>query len=209
MIAEPSTFETGGWIFWIRDSTCGVMVYGEPEDFAIGDYVDVRGWLRVTNGNYFFPETGLGTLGDVAVENGGVTLKGGQGNHLPEVITAREFCGNRERYGGSLVSIEDLSVTSLASSEAGDWFTWVHSGSDSIVVYLDGDTGCSLKQEPGTTVTITGLVIRMKTSSGFADSPSWCITPRCMDDIESESRYSLVSRQTWSELKSGFFNNQD
>ncbi len=206
VIAEPSTFETGGWIFWIRDHTCGVMVYGEPEDLSVGDYVDVRGWLRVTNGSYFFPETGLATLGDVAVENGGTILRGKRDNQQPVVIAAEEFCSNREMYSGNLVTIGGLSVTSPASSEGGNLFFRLHNGSDSIIVYLDEDTGCSLEHEPGTSITITGMVIRMRTPSRFADSPSWCIAPRWVDDIESETRYSNVARRMWGEIKLGFFN---
>jgi hypothetical protein len=206
VIAEPSTFETGGWIFWIRDTSCGVMVYGEQEDVTIGDYLDVRGWLRVTNGNYFFPETGLATLGDVAVENGGITVRGRYGSDQPVVITAADFCNDQARYGGSLVTVPDLLVTPLVSSDDSDVFVRLENAGDSIAVYLDADTGCSLEQAPGTCLTITGVVVRMKTPPGFAASPSWCIAPRWADDISGGNRYSKVGHQAWGGLKASFVN---
>jgi hypothetical protein len=204
VIAEPSTFETGGWIFWIRDHDCGVMVYGEPEDFTVGDYVDVRGWLRITNGDYSFPETGLATLGDIAVENGGTTVRGRRGSDAPEVLTAAEFCAEEERYGGCLVTVSDVIVRAPVSSGDGDVFVRVENGDDSLVLYLDADTGCIVDDAPGTRITLTGVVVSMKMPPGFGGSPTWCIAPRCAEDIASGTPYAAVSSRPWGNIKAGF-----
>ena len=62
VIAEPSTYEPGGYLFWIRDSLCGTMVHGKGQTVDIGDSVEIYGFVRITTGIHSFPETGFRPL---------------------------------------------------------------------------------------------------------------------------------------------------
>ena len=204
VIAEPSTYETDGWVFWIRQAGCGVMVYGEQEDFRLGDSVRVWGWLRLTNANYFFPETGLATHGDIAVENGGVTFIGRSYDLEPLPVSAARFCCNPEDYGGNLISLEPLFVTASLCSTGGDRYVQLRNGADTLVAYIDGDTGCPAYIETYTWLSLTGIVARMRLPSGSAHSHIWCIAPRCADDIVITNSHTTVSEMPWGKVKSGF-----
>jgi hypothetical protein len=204
IIAEPSTYETGGWIFWMRGRTCGIMVYGEQEALAIGDSVEVRGWLRITNGEYFFPETGLATLGDIAIENGGVMLLGRSRNHRPVDLLTAEFCDDPQTYGGNLVTITGLVETPGVHSHDGDIFFRLVSGSDSVIVCIDQDIGVVTVPEPATCIRLTGIVTSMKLPSGFGVSPSWCIAPRSPADLVSYTCPSVMRPVYWGGLKADF-----
>ena len=208
VIAEPSTYETGGWIFWIRQPGCGVMVYGEQETLLLCDSVRVRGWLRLTNADYFFPETGLATQGDIAVENGGVTLIGRSYDREPLAVTAARFCSDPAAYGGNLISLDHIIVTAAACSVGSDRYVNLRNGADTLVAYIDGDTGCQADIEAYTWLSMTGIVTRMKLPPGFAHSPAWCIAPRCDDDIVITNSHTTVSEMPWGKVKSCFGNDQ-
>jgi hypothetical protein len=201
VIAEPSTFEIGGWIFWIRDGQCGIMVYGEQEALAIGDSVMVTGWLRITNGGYFFPGTGLATLGDLAIENGGTAIMGGGQDHLPLDISAADFCAAPGEYGGNLVRLEGLSAASYCYGETGDLFMRLADGDDSLVVYIDGDTGCMVDPGADSCFTLTGIVTRINTPDGISASPAWCVGPRRPCDIVQVDCSSDPRELSWGKLK--------
>jgi hypothetical protein len=204
VIAEPSTYETGGWIFWMRDRTCGIMVYGEQETLSIGDSVDVRGWLRITNGEYFFPETGLATLGDIAIENGGVVVTGRSHNHQPVDIRPVDYCDDPQAYGGNLIRITGLVPARRAFYDGGDVWLWLSAGTDSLIAYIDRDIGHPALPEPTACIGITGIVTRMRPPSGFAVSPAWCIAPRSPGDLVSYTCPSVTTPLCWGKLKAGF-----
>jgi hypothetical protein len=204
VIAEPSTYETGGWIFWIRDQPCGVMVYGEQETFRLGDSVVVTGWVRHTNGNLFFPQTGLATLGDVAIENGGTAFEGRTYCREPVVVTPDRFCRTPEAYGGNLVRLESLIATPAACHDDGDHFVKLHRGQDTLVLYVDRDTGCPTYPGPYSCVSVTGIVIRLKVPCSFTPSPTWCVAPRCAEDLVIRGWSTCVSKMPWGGVKAGF-----
>lgn len=204
VIAEPSTYETGGWIFWIRDHSCGVMVYGEQEVFGLGDSIEVKGWVRLTNGNYLFEEGGLATLGDVAVENGGISRRGTNANCEPVVIEPARYCSNPRAYGGSLITLDGLKVTPAACSCGGNHYFKLFKGGDTLVVYIDCDTGCPTYLEPLSCLSVTGIVARMSVPSGFAPTPTWCLAPRCSDDIETFDCVTEASDMPWGRIKADF-----
>jgi hypothetical protein len=205
VIAGPSTYETGGWIFWVRDRTCGMMIYGEQETLAIGDSVDVVGWVRLTNGNYFFPETGFATLGDVAIENAGVTLRGRGHNHRPLCVLPASYCCEPEAYGGNLIKIEGLHVTMRVWLDDGDVLIRLAAGEDSLLLYIDRDIQCAAVPQPGMRVCVTGIVTRMRVPTGFASSPSWCVAPRSSDDILIYGCSPAIDPICWGEIKAGFY----
>ena len=204
VIAEPFTYETGGWLFWIRQSTCGLLVYGEEECLALGDSVEVRGWLRGTNGNCFFEETGLATSGDVAIENGGVWIIGESTDYRPITVSSSEFSRCPEAYGGNLVCVSGCYPTTCMLDRNGDLFLWLRSGCDSMPVYLDADTGCTIGPNRRGCYSITGIVTRMKNPPGFAPSPLWCIAPRHMEDIAVCGCHTGTLGVSWGSLKPCF-----
>jgi hypothetical protein len=201
VIVEPSTFETGGWLFWIRAQECGILTYGEPEEFVLGDSVQVRGCVRLTNGNYFFPETGLATLGDIAIENMGVSLRGRNNSVQPRPLTVPDFKDHLSAYGGNLVIFHGLSASSWIGDKSGNLFAFFHDGLDSIMVYMDKDTGCSIDFDLPGCYSITGVITSMKTPQDFAPSPSWCIAPRGTGDITPSGCFSENVRESWSAVK--------
>jgi hypothetical protein len=205
VIAEPSTYETGGRIFWVRERACGIMIYGKQETLAIGDSVDVTGWVRLTNGDYLFPERGLASLGDIAIENAGVTVRGRSPNHRPLIIPPAAYCGSPGACGGNLVRIEGLCVTAGGCIDDGDAFLRLAAGEDSLLIYVDRDIGCVAVPEPGMCVCITGIVTRMKIPAGFASSPAWCVAPRSSKDIETCASSPAIEPTCWGELKTGFY----
>jgi hypothetical protein len=205
VIAGPSTYETGGWLFWLREGPCGILVYGEPEVLALGDSVEAAGWLRRTNGNYFFPETGLATLGDLAVENAGVGRVGHSRDTAPLAIAVEEFRHRPEAYGGNLVALAGLRPVFAAQDENGDTFVRMASDGDSILAYIDGDTGVPAVLgigSPGEACyDVTGIAVRMRAPAALGPSPQWCIAPRDAGDVGTTECSSGAAAARWGAIK--------
>jgi len=204
VIAEPSTYETGGWLFWIRTGSCGVLVYGEQETYQLGDSVSVKGWLRCTNGNYFFPETGLATLGDIAIENGGTRRIKSGCNHDPLNVYPPDFSSHPEIYGGNLIRVALVEPDHRVYREGEDIFIRLYFATDSLNLYIDGDIGLETDIRRLRCLVVTGIVVRMKTPPNFAPSPTWCIAPRCPQDIIAIDEHSTDVRVAWGRLKALF-----
>jgi hypothetical protein len=202
VIAEPSTFETGGRLFWIRDGRCGIMVCGKHEDLCIGDSVETSGWVRVTNGDCFFPESGLATLGDIALECADAQLRGKGGDYEPIQVSPSEFVSSPESYGGNLISLTAPLQVMHVVSAGKDRFVRLLCREVSLPVYLDGDTSCWM--EEGKCYTVTGIVTRMKSPEAFGSSPSWCVAPRGGDDVVDANCMASTRRIPWGSVKAGF-----
>jgi hypothetical protein len=202
VIVEPSTYETGGWLFWIRHRGCGILVYGEPENLSLGDSVAVSGWVRISNGNYSFPETGLATLGDVTLESRRVWRIGGGGCPDPEIVPVVDLAACPARWGGNLIALgRSVRVTRVAPSGP-DEVAWARCGTDSIVVYIDGDTGCRIAG--GRCYHLAGVVARMMMPPGSATSQVWCLVPRCPGDIAEAACSTDLKPTAWGHLKSRY-----
>jgi hypothetical protein len=204
VIAGPSTYETGGWLFWLREGACGILVYGEQEVLAVGDSVEVGGCLRLTNGNYFFPETGLATLGDLAIENMRVAARGTSDNIAPLIVTADGVSSRPEAYAGNLVSVAGLRIAFSVSDHNGDLFARMAYDSDSLTIYLDRDTGIVPTFGTGTCYNVTGIVVRMKAPPGLGCSALWCIAPRRVSDLAATECSSRLRAATWGGVKTSY-----
>jgi hypothetical protein len=202
VIAEPSTYETGGWLFWIRQGSCGILVYGEQEGFALGDSVEAGGCLRVTNGRYFFPETGLATLGDLAIENMGTGFRGRSENVSPALVSASKFAADPAACGGDLVTIPHLLVGNSASDGNGDTFVQAGCDSDSVTIYIDADIEASPAPLLGRCYAVTGIAVRMMTPAQLGSGPAWCVAPRNRADLVLLDCSSATVTTTWGSLKS-------
>lgn len=204
VIAEPSTYETGGWLFWVRQAGCGILVYGEQESLRLGDSVCVHGWLRLTNGNYFFPETGLATLGDVAIENAGVRVMCRTRSPLPHPVTTSALNRFPERYGGNLIRVPGLTRIGRRTDQGGDSFVWFRGARDSVLLYLDADTGCAFEPDDQVRIAVTGILVRMDPPPDIAHSPTWCLAPRNPGDIVVQVSGTAIEEVSWSDVKTGF-----
>ncbi|MFC1800084.1 hypothetical protein ACFL2Z_04130 [Candidatus Eisenbacteria bacterium] len=204
VIAEPSTYETGGWLFWVRHSGCGILVYGEQASLRLGDSVRVGGWLRLTNGGYFFPETGLASLGDVAIGSAGVRVIGRADSPSPNPVTTSMLSRCPERYGGDLIRVPGLTRVGHSADRGNDSFVWMRGLRDSVLLYFDGDTGCVLEPGDQVRIAVTGILIRMDPPGGIAQSPSWCLAPRSPGDIVVQERGTATAKISWGDVKQGF-----
>jgi hypothetical protein len=201
VIAEPSTYETGGWVFWVREAGCGVMVYGEPECLSTGDVVEVHGQVRVTNGGYFFPVTGLATQGDISIENQGITPRGGSGDVEPEVVAASSFTARPGHYGGRLAVLGPLSTVSHLEDSKGNTWVMMQVEGNPITVYLDADIECFPVTEAGAEFRVTGIVVSMRLPEALGGGEGWCLAPRGPGDIVPEGPATSNDLATWGAIK--------
>jgi hypothetical protein len=206
VIAEPSTYETGGWLFWIRDGACGMMIYGEEERLSLGDSVEVIGCLRRANGAYSFPETGLAMTGDLAIENMGVTRRGRGCDIEPVCIEARRFSAQPRLYAGNLVSVSGLRFIWAAPDSVGNLFIRAAADGDTITVYLDADTGIAPGPAPAGCWIVSGIAVRMKAPQAFGSRARWCIAPRSQNDLVAGDCGAATETTTWGRLKSATTN---
>ena len=204
VIAEPSTFEGAGRVFWIRSQSCGIMIFGERESLSIGDSVIVDGRLSAAGVDEVFSDIGLLPLRDVAIEKRGVIPIGKGLDWQPLIVSARDFARRPEAYGGNLITLPALPAGSLTATDAGDICAWLLDGTDSVLTYLDNDTGCAINIEPGICLVITGIVIQLFPLDGFAQPVSWCVAPRNQDDILTVRCSSPREPTSWGNLKFRF-----
>jgi hypothetical protein len=204
VIAEPSTYETNGWLFWIRHAGCGILIYGRRESLRLGDSIRVEGKLRLTDGGFPFPETDLATMGDVAIENAGVSLSGAAAPPSPLPVTAPMLSRCPECYGGNLIRVPGLTRVGHSANQGDDSFVWMRGFRDSVLLYFDADTGCVLEPGDQVRIAVTGILIRMNTPGGIAPSPSWCLAPRSQGDILVQVRGTAAAGMSWGDVKQGF-----
>jgi hypothetical protein len=201
VIAEPSTFGGGGRIFWVRGGACGIMVCGRGRSLDTGETVVVEGTVRRTDGGHLFPQSGIASLGDVAIEGERTLLLSSGSDPKPVDVRAAELACNPETHGGNLVRVTGLCPTPIRVSQGPDLFMRLTDGADSVNVYVDGDTSCDLDVCRGSN-TITGIVVRIEIPMAFGASPGWCLAPRTQDDIIPGG--TAVTFSSWSELKRRF-----
>ena len=204
VIVEPSTFDTGQCLFWIREGGCGILVYGEHGNLRLGDSVTARGWLNLSNVTCFLPDVGLASLRDVALANGNVALMAGGCDYEPLEVPPRGYTNCPACYSGNIVTLTlPVKVSTVINVHGGE-AAWVSCDNDSFVVYLDSDTGCSIVC--GRCYLITGVVATMSLPAGLTTDAIWCVVPRCSADIV-EANCSTGCRSTsWAALKNQFSN---
>jgi hypothetical protein len=202
VISEPSTFETEGRLFWIREGGCGILVYGEPESLRLGDSVVVTGWVRMPGCNCIWPEMGLATMGDVAIESKDVNLKVSDGDHEPTYVSSEGFVDSAAVWAGTLVRLNSpVEVTGVVSTREGD-FAWARCGHDSFIVYVDVDTDCSVAD--GRCYLLTGVVASIRLTCGTGGSSAWCLVPRDPGDMIEAGCSSRLMSIRWGCLKSRY-----
>jgi hypothetical protein len=206
VIAEPSTYETGGRLFWIRDGGCGILVYGQQESFLLGDSVRIEGWLRETSGGCFSSETGVAILGDVAIEKAGADLIAGGEAPSPRPVTAPVLSRCPRRYAGSLIRVPGLTRIGHSARRGSDEFVWMRGFGDSVLLYFDSDAECDLEPNGQVRIAVTGVLMRMDPPGDIAPSPWWCVAPRGPLDIWVQERGTEANHFSWSGVKQEFLN---
>jgi len=202
VIVEPSTFETGGRLFWIREGRCGILVCGEPENLRLGDSVMVRGRVRLSGGGCLFPEAGPAGPYDIALAKGGTTVRYGTGDQSSLPIPPRDYAARPGDYGGNLVTLTRPVQVTRTLMAGGDEFAWAPCGGDSLIVYIDGNVSCPIVT--GRCYMVTGVVMGIVMPSGSVTSSSWCIAPRAATDVVEVGCSAACRTLSWGHLKTEY-----
>ena len=202
VIVEPSTFETGGQLFWIREGRCGILIYGDRENLRLGDSITVRGWVRRSDNSCFFSEPELAALDDVFLEPWRMTLLSSHGYCEPLRVSPEGYAACPGDFGGNLVSlIRPVRLAGIVSSE-GNKFAWASHGQDSLFIYLDGDTRCSATC--GQCYLVTGVVARIRVPLVSAMASVRCIIPRQPADFVEVGCSTDCKPTSWGQVKSKY-----
>jgi hypothetical protein len=204
VIAGPSTYDREGKLFWVRNRSCGMLVYGSAEPLRVGDSVTVDGHLRHAGRGEIFRECGLEMIGGYGVKKMGLELRGIKPNVGPIHVTLRDCCLDPWRYVGNLIAISGILFVLPAVHDGQNSFFLAGDGHDSVLVYVDGDTGIEMGPPASVCYTLTGMFIRVHAPASIAAGPVWCLAPRCQEDIVWSNCSSEASLTTWGEIKKVF-----
>lgn len=201
VIAEPSTYEKEGRLFWIRNRSCGMLVYGSAEPLRVGDSVTVDGRLRLAGRGAVFETCGLEMVDGCGIKKVGLELKGIRPNADPVPVTLRNYCKNPSMYSGNLIKILGISYLYAAAWDGESYFLLAGDGRDSIVVYVDGDTGIDAGPGGSACYSIAGIVMKMHVPASVSSEPVWCLAPRWQNDVFRSDCSSNASQSTWGKIK--------
>ncbi len=204
VIAEPSTYEREGRFFWIRNRCCGMLVYGTSELLRVGDSVAVDGRLRPAGRGEAFGACGLELIDGCGVKKVGLELKGIRPNVDPVPVALHNYCMNPSIYAGNLIRIYGLLYLWPAAWYGGNYFLLAGDGRDSIVVYVDGDTGIDVGDAGSACYTVTGIVMKVHAPACVSPQATWCIAPRSQADIVRKDCSTDASHSTWGQIKADF-----
>jgi DNA/RNA endonuclease YhcR with UshA esterase domain len=134
--------------FWIHDGTAGIKIYA-PAAPAVqrGDVIEATGLTEIAFGEF-----------EVNASTGTVTVLGTGPVPDPVVITGAELVSHD--YQGSLVTVEGLTVTTVADHSAGSSYNVTVSAPDgsSFVLRIDSDAGITTEFGVGSVYDVTGVV---------------------------------------------------
>jgi hypothetical protein len=204
VIAGPSTYEREGRLFWIRNRCCGMLVYGSAEPLRVGDSVTVDGHLRLAGRGEIFGECGLEAIDGCGVKKVGLELNGIRPNIDPVPVKLRDYCLDPWEYVGNLIEVSGIFYVLPAAQDGGNSFFMAGDGRDSVLVYVDGDTGIEIGPGASACYTLTGIIIRMHVPACVSNEPVWCLAPRFQGDIVWSSCGTEASLTTWGEIKTVF-----
>jgi hypothetical protein len=202
VVVEPSTFEFGGCLFWIRDGACGILVCGEPESLSLGDSVSVRGLIGFGGGDLVFSEMMPADLSDVILSKAGTATRYGTGDNSSVPVSPEEFVGRPSCYGGNIVTLTKPVEVIRTSRTGRSVIAWVSSGCDSLIVYANDDSSCPIL--PGRFYIITGVVMGITMCSGSATSAGWCVAPRGSVDVTEVGSSPACRTLSWGHLKTEY-----
>lgn len=205
VIAEPSTYENQGCLFWVRDSGCGIMVHSKGRSLGIGDSVEIHGYLRMTTGTNSFPEADLPTIREPALECVGLISKGLSQNCMPVGLPSSGFRDSLEAYQGNLVTISHVSIISGTPGVGGSFLIGIGGSGDSVTVFISKNTRCSVMPDHARCYDLTGIVMSLIPPSGYPLRPSLWIAPRNPGDIVPVDCCSRVSGTSWGSFKTRFY----
>jgi hypothetical protein len=204
VIAGPSTYEREGRLFWIRNRSCGMLVYGSAEPLRVGDSVTVDGHLRLAGRGEIFGECGLEAIDGCGVKKVGLELRGIRPNIDPVPVKLRDYCLDPWRYIGNLIEISDILYVQPAGRDGENSFFTAGDGRDSILVYVDGDTFIDIGPGASACYTLTGILLRVHTPACVSIEPAWCLAPRFQDDVVWTDCATEAALTTWGEIKTLF-----
>ena len=201
VIVEPSTFESGGRLFWLREGRCGIPVYGEPQNLRLGDSVAVRGRVRFVTGDLLFPESAPADLGGIVLIEDGTAALCGTGDDSPLPVLPMDFAGQPAFYDGNLITLTRPVVVDRTLRMPAGSLAWVSSGGDSLVVYVNDACGPFM---PGRLYMVSGVVMGIAMSSEWATHPGWCVAPRNSIDVIEVGCSPACRSLSWGHLKTDY-----
>lgn len=204
VIAGPSTYEREGRLFWVRNRCCGMLVYGNAEPLRVGDSVTVDGHLRLAGRGDIFGKCGLEMIDGCGVKKVDLELRGIRPNVEPAHVTLRDCCLDPWRYIGNLIAISGIHFVSPAAQDGENSFFMAGDGRDSVLVYVDGDTGIEMGPPASACYTLTGIFMRVHAPASVSIGTAWCLAPRSQDDVAWSGCSSEASMTTWGEIKAIF-----
>lgn len=137
-----------GAYFWISDGTAGIKIYAPAAPAnELGDVVEATGLIEIAFGEY-----------EVDASAGTVTILGSAEIPDPLVITGAELVSHD--FQGSLVTVEDLVVTSVADHSAGSSYNVSVRAPDgsSFILRIDSDAAIATEFVVGNTYDVTGVI---------------------------------------------------
>ncbi len=204
VIAEPSTYERDGTLFWVRNRRCGMLVYGSAESLLVGDSVTVDGRLRLAGRGEVFRACGLEAIDGCGIKKVGLELNGIRPNIDPVPVTLHEYCLDPWGYIGNLIAISGILYVSPMAHDGENSFFMAGDGRDSVLVYVDGDTGIEMGPAAAACYTLTGILMRIHVPASVSTGPAWCLAPRFQGDIAWDDCSTEASLTTWGEIKTVF-----
>jgi len=204
VIAEPSTYEQEGRLFWIRNGCCGMLVYGSAEPLRVGDSVTVDGRLCLAGRGEAFETCGLEAVSGCGIRKVGLELSGIRPNADPVPVSLRNYCKNPGLYSGNLIKIPGILYLSPAAWDGGNLFLAAGNGRDEMAVYIDGDTAIDVEWDDGRCYAIAGIVLKMHVPSSISSKPVWCLAPRWQNDVIPTDCSTNASHVTWGDIKARY-----
>ena len=204
IIAGPQTYRPGASFLRVRDIHCDMLVCGGAEALRLGNATAVDGRLRVAGGLRMLPAGCAQLQGGSIAEMPGCELQGIKPDTRPIPVDLREYCAGPARYAGHLIMIFGIPCFSQLTEDSGNLFCWAGDGCDSLVLYIDEDTGIRLPPPDYRCYTITGITVRMHVPSHISTEPEWCLAPRFKGDLVEHDCSSEARLTTWGNIKARY-----
>lgn len=204
VIAGPQTYKLEGSFFQIQNRRCGMLVCGGAEPLRVGDSVAVGGHLYRAGRGELSRNCRLQSVRGCAVGNASTELGGVIPETHPLPVALSDYCSNPAAYAGNLIEVYGISCISSPVADGENLFCWAGNGGDSLVLFIDGDTGIELSAADCRTHTITGITMRMHVPENISTAPRWCLAPRSKADVAAHDCSTAAAHTTLGAIKARF-----
>ncbi len=186
VVISPDVGSSSYSSYYVQDATGGidVFVYGSKMQFEVGDSVFVIGTVYQNKGLTEIEPLKADSSNFGLVKHNAVVPK-------PKHLTLHEYLTNAETVEGSLVEVDSLYKASGTWGKGKNIYVTNVSGTDTTILYLNGNTNAGLSAEPAYPINLIGLASQY-TSSVPANN-GYEIIPRDSTDISKTRLISVVT----------------